>query len=66
MAIDVDAALRSNDSSIVVMKSREAEELAKHVQISLRAQVDLEGRDDIAAFVASRLLPRHTGSKKAA
>ncbi|MEK7355156.1 MAG: hypothetical protein AAB250_01810, partial [Bdellovibrionota bacterium] len=66
LATDLDAVLRSNDASIVVMKRDEAKQLAAEVKVSARAQVELEGNSDVVAFVAARMLSRVQISKPTA
>lgn len=65
MATDLDAALRSNDASIVVMKEGEAEDLSRTLDLSPRSRVELENTDGVVAFVASRMLPRNSAPRSA-
>ena len=54
--MNLDAALRSNDSSIVIMKTNEAEELEKSVGLSSRAKLSID-EPGVTALIAGRLNP---------
>lgn len=64
LATDLDAALRSNDASIVVFDADEANGLSTELEIPARARVDLEDGEGVVAFVASRLFSRASSSNK--
>lgn len=66
LATDLDAAWRSTDSSIVVMKADEANALEADHMIQSRARVELEHAKGVTAYVASRMFPRATRLAKAA
>ena len=55
MATDLDSALRSNDSSILVMSQKDADCLADSGVLSKRSQVHLDSNNDVVAFIANRI-----------
>ncbi|MES2965643.1 MAG: hypothetical protein V4760_17305 [Bdellovibrionota bacterium] len=64
LSTDLDAAWRSNDASIVVMKKDEADELAERVGVPARSRVELEHAEGVVAHVAGRMFPRAPRSAK--
>lgn len=64
-ATDLDAALRSNDASIVVFKEGDADALTSELNIPSRSRVDLENAEGVVAFVAGRMFPRATQPTRA-
>ncbi len=57
---DLDGALRSHDSSIVVMSSADAETLTEHGAVSSRARIELGTDPNVVAFIASRMVAKAT------
>ncbi|HVK62239.1 MAG TPA: hypothetical protein VM432_11840 [Bdellovibrionales bacterium] len=63
LTTDLDAVIRSNDTSVIAMKSDEAAELVEKKIVSSRARLEVEAPDTVAVFTASRLEPRSAAQK---
>lgn len=56
LRVDLDAAFRSSDSSIVVMRAAAAERILKRGFVSSRARTEVDPAPGVVAFIANRLL----------